>query len=145
MKKFFAISAIIILLVSISMASAVQIKTKDAKLIEADGSFTGFIGVPKQQDPIIMGNISGVYLIRNKGGAFNASWDINYENKTGSGTVRGVFGKKILLGKLSADGYNKTLPIIGFIGFDKNNQTFIGRAMSVVGPAIYFWGTYQPY
>lgn len=128
-----------------SIVTAIQPITKDAKLVEPDGSFSGYIGIPKQQDPIIMGNISGVYKLRNRGGGFNASWDIEYKNFSGAGTARGFFGRNILLGKLSADGYNKTIPIIGFIKFDVNNQTFIGRAMSYVGPALYFWGTYQPY
>jgi len=144
MKKIMSICAIFILLLSMSMVSAVQPIIKDAKLVEPDGIFSGYIGIPKQQDPIIMGNISGVYKLGNRGGAFNASWDIEYKNFSGTGTLLGFFGKNILLGKLSAEGYNKTLPIIGFIGFDKSNQTFIGRAMSVIGPALYFWGTYQP-
>ena len=143
MRKFLATYTIFVLLLSMSLATAVQPIIKDARLIEPDGSFSGYIGIPKQ-DPVIMGNISGVYKLLNRGGGFNASWDIDYKNFSGSGTVRGIFGKNILLGKLSAEGYNKTMPIIGFIKFDVNNQTFIGRAMSYVGPALYFWGTYQP-
>ena len=144
MRNFLAAFAICVLLVGISIASAVQTNTEEVKVLAADGSFSGYIGFPKKQDPIILGNISGVYKLGKRGGAFNATWDIEFKNVSGSGTIRGVFGKHILLGKLSAEGYNKTLPIIGFIGFDKNNQTFIGRAMSVVGPALYFWGNYQP-
>jgi hypothetical protein len=144
MRKLLAISAIFIMLVSMSMVTAVQ-PIKDARVLEPDGSFSGYITDILQQDPIILGNISGVYKMRNRGGGFNASWDLEYQNFSGSGTVRGFFGRHILLGKLSIVGYDKTLPIIGFIFFDKLNQTFIGRAMSFIGPALYFWGTYEPY
>jgi hypothetical protein len=144
MKKLLIICAIFIMLASTSIVTAVQ-PIKDARVIDPDGSFSGYIGVPKQPDPIIVGNISGIYKIGNRGGGFNAIWDIDYQNRSGSGTVRGFFGKHILLGKLSVEGYNKTLRIIGFIGFDKVNHTFIGRAMSFIGPALYFWGTYEPY
>ncbi len=144
MRKLLAISAILIFLMSISIITAKPI-LKDAKVIDPDGSFSGYIGIPKQQDPIIMGNISGVYKLRNRVGGFNASWDIDFKNYSGTGTIRGIFGRHILLGKLSAEGFNRTLPIIGFIGFNTENQTFKGRAMSIIGPALYFWGTYEPY
>ena len=143
MRRIWVTCTIIVLFLSMSLVTAVQPIMKDARLIEPDGSFSGYIGIPKQ-DPVIMGNISGVYKLRNRGGGFNASWDIDYKNFSGTGSVRGIFGKNILLGKLSAEGYNKTIPIIGFIKFNADNQTFIGRAMSYVGPVLYFWGTYQP-
>jgi len=145
MRKLLVIFAIFVLLVSMLMVTAVQLRIQDTNVLDPDGSFSGYIGIPKQPDPIIMGNISGVYKLRNRGGGFNASWDIDFKNYSGTGTVRGFFGKHILLGKLSVEGYNKTLPIIGFIGFDTENQTFKGRAMSYIGPALYFWGTYEPY
>jgi hypothetical protein len=145
MKKLLVISAIFVLLASMYMVTAVPLRNKELTALEPDGSFSGFIGFPRHQDPIILGNISGVYKLRNRGGAFNASWDINFKNHSGTGIVRGIFGKHILFGRLSAEGYNKTLPIIGFIRFNSENLTFIGRAMSYIGPALYFWGTYQPY
>ena len=144
MRKLLAIFAVMIVLMSIPIVTAQPI-SKDAKVIDPDGSFSGYIGFPKQQNPVIIGNISGIYKLGKRGGGFNASWDIDYKNHSGSGTVRGFFGKHIMLGKLSVDGFNKTLRVIGFIGFDKVNQTFKGRAMSVIGPALYFWGEYQPY
>ena len=144
MRKLLAISVILIVLMSIPIVTAQPIM-KDARVIDPDGSFSGYIGIPKQQDPIIMGNISGVYKLRNRVGVFNASWDIDYKNHSGSGIVRGIFGKHIMLGKLFVEGFNKTLRVIGFIGFDKVNQTFKGRAMSIIGPALYFWGTYESY
>jgi hypothetical protein len=144
MRKLLSISTIFVLFLSMSLVTAVQPRTKDARVLDPDGSFSGYIGDLTQQGPIIYGNISGVYKLRNRGGGFNASWDIEYENYSGTGTIRGFFGRHILLGRLSAEGFNKTLPVIGFIGFDTENLTFGGRAMSYIGPALYFWGTYQP-
>ncbi|MDH7507155.1 MAG: hypothetical protein QHH15_05150 [Candidatus Thermoplasmatota archaeon] len=145
MKKLLIISMMLVFLTCITMVTAVPLKNKELTVLVPDGSFSGFIGYPRHQDPIILGNISGFYKLRNRGGAFNASWNIETENHSGSGTVRGIFGRHILLGRLSAEGYNQTLPIIGFIGFNTENLTFIGRAMSYIGPALYFWGTYQPF
>ena len=85
------------MLVSMSMVTAVQ-PIKDARLLEPTGSFSGYIG---DLGPVIYGNISGIYKLRNRAGGFNASWDLEYQNFSGSGTVRGLFGKHILLGKLS--------------------------------------------
>ena len=144
MRKLLAISVILIVLMSIPIVTAQPI-SKDVKVIDPDGSFSGYIGFPKQTDPIIIGNISGIYKFGKRGGGFNASWDIEYKNHSGSGIIRGIFGKHIMLGKLSIGGFNKTLRVIGFIGFDKINQTFKARAMSTIGPALYFWGEYQPY
>jgi len=145
MKKLFAVITIFVLFASMSMVAALQAGTINKRVLDPDGSFTGYIGFPRPQDPIILGNISGLYKLRNRGGGFNASWDIDFQNHSGTGTVRGIFGRHILLGRLSADGFNKTLPIIGFIRFNTENQTFIGRAMSFIGPALYFWGIYEPY
>ena len=143
MKKILGILAVLMIFASIAAVTAQPIN----KIMPLDptGSFSGFIGVPKQQDPIILGNISGEYRLRNRGGGFIGNWDIAYQNKTASGTIRGLFGRHIMLGKLTIEGVNRSLPIIGFIKFDVDNLTFGGRAMSFIGPALYFWGTYQPY
>lgn len=145
MKKLLIISAVFVFIISMTIVSAVPLRNKESTFLDPDGSFSGFIGIPKQQDPLIFGNISGEYKLRNRGGLFNASWNIDTENHSGLGTVRGIFARHILLGRLSAEGYNRTFPIIGFIRFNTQNHTFIGRAMSFIGPALYFWGSYQPY
>ena len=145
MKKLLVISTIFILFLSMAMVTAVEPRIKDPIVLDPTGSFLGYIGMPKQQDPIIIGNISGEYKMRNRGGGFSGTWDINLKNHNGSGTIRGLFGKHIFLGKLSIEGFNRSLPVIGFIGFNTENQTFKGRAMSIIGPAPYFWGTFEPY
>ena len=145
MRKILVISTIFVLLISMSMVSALPLKNKDSLIINPDGSFSGFLGFPRTQDPIILGNISGEYKMRNRGGAFNASWNIDYENHSGTGTIRCFFGRRLLFARLTIEGFNQTLPVIGFIGFDTENLTFFGRAMSYIGPALYFWGNYQPY
>ena len=145
MKKILGIIAILMIIASMTVVTSQPTKNKIMPTLDPTGSFSGFIGVPKQQDPIIMGNISGEYQLRNRGGGFVGNWNIDYQNKTASGTVRGLFGRHIILGKLTIEGFNRSLPIIGFIKFDVDNLTFGVRAMSFIGPALYFWGTYQPY
>ena len=144
MKRILAVLAMVFLFISMSVATAAPLKNKEINVLDADGSFSGYIGVPRQQDPIIMGTISGEYQLRNRGGGFTGDWTIDYQNKSGAGTVRGFFGRRMLLGRLTIEGVNRTLPLIGFIKFNTENLTFIGRAMSFIGPALYFWGSYQP-
>lgn len=134
------IVALCVLFASMSIATAAPLRTKEMNVLNSDGTFSGYIGIPRQQDPIVMGTISGTYQLRNRGGVFNGDWAIDYQNRSGAGTVHGWFGRHILLGRIS--GENRTLPIIGFIGFNTTSHEFIGRAMSFVGPALYFWGTY---
>ena len=59
MKKLLSIIAIFVLLASMSMVTAVPLRNKATTVLEPDGDFSGYIGIPKQEDPIIMGNISG--------------------------------------------------------------------------------------
>jgi hypothetical protein len=139
-KKIVMIS--LCLLLGVSMAAAAPCLTQritQTTTLNLTGEFDGNIG-PKlpNQGATIVGTISGTYEIRDKGGIFSGDWAT--KNKTG--TFKGVFGKNILIGKITtlANGSEKSLPIVGFYG-GKNGQ-FIGRFMAPVGPALYFWGTY---
>jgi hypothetical protein len=116
-----------------------------ARILDPDGSFSGYIGILKDPDPIIFGNISGEYKMGKRIGGINGSFDISFKNQSVYGTMRCLFGKRIFLGKLAIEGFNRTLPVIGFIQINKDNLTFKGRAMSFKGPAPHFWGTYEPY
>jgi hypothetical protein len=103
------------------------------------GSFEGSIG-PRPHGNQTVGNISGTYAARNRGGRFNGEWEISIQNTSKSGTMRGAFMRIFILGRATIDGVNRTIPIVGFMR--STNGTFVGRFMAPVGPALYFWGTY---
>ncbi len=101
------------------------------------GTFEGYIGYKRQgQNATIVGTISGTYEIGNRSGKFTG--DLATKNRTG--TFKGVFGRNILIGKITTlvNGTEKSLPIVGFYG--GKDGKFIGRYMAPIGPALYFWG-----
>jgi len=57
--------------------------------------------------------------------------------------VRPAGGKYALTLSASDPETGKKAPIIGFIFFKEETKEFGGRFMSLVGPALYFKGTYQ--
>jgi len=140
LKKIAIISLCLLLGLSIAAAAPSVIKqTTQATILNQTGTFDGNIGYKRQnQDPTIVGTISGTYEIRNRGGIFTGDW----ATKNRTGTFRGIFGRNILIGKLTTlvDGTEKSLPIVGFYG-GRDGQ-FIGRYMAPIGPALYFWGNY---
>ena len=139
-KKIAIIS--LCLLLGVSIAAAAPTLTQQiiqTTTLNLTGEFDGNIGYKlPDQNATIVGRISGNYEIRNRGGLFIGDWVT--ENRTG--TFRGVFGKNILIGKITilVNGTEKILPIVGFYG--GQNGQFIGRFMAPVGPALYFWGNY---
>ncbi len=139
-KKLAMIS--LCLLIGISIAAAtprIPQKTTETTVLDPTGTFDGNIVYKRQgQNATIVGTISGIYEIRNRGGIFTGDWVT--ENRTG--TFKSVFGKNILIGKITiiVNETEKSLPIVGFYG-GRNGQ-FIGRFMPPVGPALYFWGNY---
>lgn len=104
------------------------------------GTFEGYIGIPEHQghNETIVATMQGTWELRNRGGRFNGEWAT--ENKTG--TLRGGFGRNLMVGRISTtiNETERSLPIIGFIRIQ--NNSFIGRGMSYIGPALYFWGDY---
>ena len=141
MKKI-AIVFVCLMFVGISVAAAAPTLTKQATQtaqLDPTGIFSGNITYQRPgPNATIVGTISGNYTLRNRGGQFNGEW--NTDNNTG--TFRGRFGRHIILGRISmmVNGTEKSLPIIGFIG--AKDGVFIGRGMSLIGPALYFKGTY---
>jgi len=143
MKKLFAILAIFILIGTISATSAPAIILKTPVTGETS-TFTGEIGYPKSGEWNKVGELSGTYEQKNKYYKFEGNWEITEGQYAGStGTMQGVFGKHILYGKIIISESGKKAPIIGFIGFNESALKFGGRFMSVIGPALYFKGTYQ--
>ena len=135
-----------VILVSSSIASASttyskdNIKMQSSTILNTIGTFEGSIGFRARVNLTEVGTFNGTYEMRNRFGRYNGIWSIQLENQSASGTMIGGFGKHILIGRISIDGRDRMLPIIGFIGF--RNETFVGRFMSLIGPALYFQGTH---
>lgn len=124
-------------LIRIGGGNASQIQLATTSLL---GSFEGSIG-PRPRGNQTIGNISGTYELRNRGGRFNGECAITIQNTSKSGTMRGVFIRIFLFGKVTIDEENRTVPIVGFIRHI--NGSFVGRFMAPTGPTLYFWGTYS--
>jgi hypothetical protein len=139
MKKIILIG-LCLLFLGASIATAapgVQHQVTQTLTLTPTGTFEGNIGYKRQgQNATIVGTMNGTYEMRNRGGRFVGDWAT--ENK--SGTLRGVFGRHFLIGRVSmmVNGTQRSLPIVGFIRY--NATMFIGRFMAPVGPALYFWG-----
>lgn len=146
MKKLLAIFAIFVLLGTMS-ATALPItieKTEKAPLAGETGTFEGEIGYRKEGEWHKVGEISGTYELKNRFGIIDGEWEITEGEHAGeTGTIKAIFGKFVLVGRLTIDETGKKAPILGFIGFKEETQEFGGRFMSIIGPALYFKGTYE--
>ena len=103
------------------------------------GSFEGSMG-PRPHGNKTVGSFSGTYELRSRGGRFTGDWNLSFQNKSASGTMKGMFARHFMFGRITITETNKKAPIVGFLR--ANNETFAGRVMAPVGPALYFWGTY---
>ena len=106
-------------------------------VVQSSGSFNGSIG-PRPHSNLTIGTISGTYQMRNRGGQFVGEWNVFYQNVSKTGTMRGMFLRFFVIGRITVNEMNRTLPIVGFIRF--TNDSFMGRCMAPRGPALYFWG-----
>ena len=137
MKKI-AIISLCLLLLGVSIAAATPaIKQQQTTTLDITGTFSGNLTYQRPgPNATIVGTIAGNYTLKNRGGLFNGEW--NTVNNTG--TFRGRFVRFIFLGRIMVNGTERALPIIGFIV--AKDGGFIGRGMSLIGPALYFKGTY---
>jgi hypothetical protein len=117
-----------------------NLKIQTPTFLDPTGNFDGSIGHGRQGNWTEVGLINGTYDLGNRFGRFNGEWAIDLQNRSATGTMRGGFGRHILIGRITIDGRDRGLPIIGFIGF--RNESFFGRFMSLIGPALYFQGTF---
>jgi len=143
MKKLLAIFTILIFFGTIS-ASAINTTEQVLKTLEKDdvtGTFEGEIGFPQQGEWNAVGELSGTYQQRARVSVIDGEWSIPERDATG--TVKAIFGRHILIGRITIDGAERKAPILGFIFFREETQEFGGRFMSIIGPALYFKGTYQ--
>jgi hypothetical protein len=138
MKKLLLL-AICLMLVSIPLATAAT-TPRQILPFAPTGSYegsVGFRGAGGNWTPV--GAINGSYELRNKGGRFQGDWNIQIQNTTANGTMRGLFRPPFMFGRISiSDG--RRAPIVGFLM--ARNNTFAGRFMAPVGPALYFKGTF---
>jgi hypothetical protein len=142
MKKIF-VMMIGILVSSISVTAAipsfaVQNLNHNTVLLTT-GSFEGNLG-PRPHGNKTMGTFSGTYELRARGGRFTGDWNLSFQNKSASGTMKGVFARHFIFGRITVAETNKRAPIVGFLR--ANNETVVGRVMAPVGPALYYWGSY---
>ena len=107
--------------------------------LDPTGTFEGLAGYKQfNQNWTAIGTMEGNYTATNRGAQFTGEWTAgNY-----TGTMQGRFWSFLLLGRISAtiNGTQRNLPIMGFIF--TNSTHFVGRFMSFVGPALYFYGTH---
>lgn len=157
MKKILALLTICILLGGMPMVTAVSIPQEKVvnnqvknrlsapepyAPMEGDwtGEFVGAFGNLKKVDGewnfTKWGYLAGGY----KGGKREKFAGNLYDlNETKFGTIYGYYGHNLLLGKIKIGG--KKAPIIGFLLHNEN--MFIGRIMSFLGPAPHIIGYHQ--
>ena len=143
MKKLLAIMSLFIILGAMSGTgiSITQHKILPITASNETGTFDGEIGYLRDKEWVSVGDISGTYELKARAGIINGQWNI--PEKDVSGTMRVIFAKHFLIGRVTFDETGKRAPIVGFIGFKEEIKEFGGRFMSIVGPALYFKGTYQ--
>ena len=152
MKKILAILAICVLFASMSVVTAAPIPTVDVlknkmsnvekiystTSVDWTGEFVGALGNLKKVNGewnfTAHGYMAGVYQGHNRGRLFGNLYDLN---QTKVGTIAGYFGKGLLVGRVTANGGQKA-PIVGFLFH--NATMFVGRVMSLMGPAPHMLG-----
>lgn len=150
MKKILSILVVaaLFLMLPITTATSVDIfsplRANDSNRdIDWTGHFVGAIGHPNRdtEDATVVGYIGGLFKLRGRGGFF--AGNITSEDQSKNGRIAGIFGRNLLVGRLIGD--ERSLPFVGFLGFRAENSTFFGRAMTIVGPPVYIWGSFTTY
>lgn len=141
MKKIAIVSLCLLFLGASIAAAAPGMRPQILQPIEiaATGSFFANVSVQRPgPNATIIGTIAGNYTAQNNRGRFNGTWTtVNH-----TGTLQGRFGRHHVMGRISmmVNGTQRSLPFIGFLVM--RDGVFGGRAMSYIGPALYFKGTY---
>jgi hypothetical protein len=155
MKKRILVIGILTILISMPVMTAIQINEKTINIPKPDTIFTTLN--PDDYDGTFLGGIGYVYKDENdswafethayiagvyKGGTFKRAFCNIYNlEEEQIGSMWFFSNHFILVGKIKGmDEYK--LPIVGFLFY--NEQYFIGRIMSIVGPVPNIWGEYTP-
>jgi hypothetical protein len=115
--------------------------TKPAE--DYDGTFYGGLGrVYKDENGEWTQNTYAYIVGAYKGGNYKRVYAKIYNlDEEEIGSIAFISGHRILIGRIKGMDEGK-LPIIGFLFY--NEQYFIGRIMSLVGPAPHIYGEYTP-
>jgi hypothetical protein len=139
MKKV-GILIICLMLACIPLVTGVTIPKIQTPLFAPTGTYEGSIGYRTGgKNWTSIGAMNGTYTLRTKGGHFTGDWSVQAQNKSATGTMRGFFHPPFMFGRIAIDG-GRNAPIVGFLV--ARNNSFGGRFMAPVGPALYFKGTY---
>ncbi|MDH7507498.1 MAG: hypothetical protein QHH15_06935 [Candidatus Thermoplasmatota archaeon] len=108
-----------------------------------DGTFVGAFGrIYKDENGTWVkqpyGYLAGVYKAGNFKRVFGNIYNLDQEQ---IGKIGFISRNKILVGRIENMEGAKA-PIVGFLF--QNDQYFVGRIMSVFGPAPHIWGEYTP-
>jgi len=123
-------------------------KTSQSSIIKSplsdyDGTFVGGLGTVWKDGGEwkyeVQSYIAGVYRNRNNKELYGNIYNLEKEQ---IGTLTIISTKSFLVGRIT-DMEDHKAPIVGFI-FDYNENNFIGRLMSLFGPAPHMWGKYTP-
>jgi len=134
MKKKIAVIGICLLFCSLAVSSTVS--ADEIVPEEWTGELTGSIGYRNSEGWQEVASLDGNYKIGQRAGFFHA--DVIGSERSGS--ISGYFGRNMIVGRIT--GEQGRLPIIGFTRINQQNNTFGGRAMAPVGPALYFVGAF---
>ena len=145
MKKTLIIAGVCSVLLLMPALSAVPFKTTTSPVPDYDGTFVGGIGqVYKEGEEWVfdaVGYIAGAYQNRNRVTILAGSVLDLDQQPTGNTIVLLKF-KSIIFGRITNEEGNRA-PVIGFLITNEENL-FIGRLMSLFGPAPHIWGQFTP-
>jgi hypothetical protein len=138
---FIFVSSSIVTAIALSPRSGID----NNKYIRLDqtGIYDGFLGFQVKGNWTEIGTINGSYYLRNRFGRFNGKWSIKLKNDTITGTMKGRFGKRFLIGLIAIDGFDRSMSIIGFININVMEMTIHGRFMPLIGPPLSYRGVYN--
>jgi len=146
MKKALLTIGILAFLISMPAMTAFQPfeKTLISKpAADYDGTFYGGLGRVYKDDTGEWVYDTYAYIVgAYKGGNYKRVYSKIYNlDEEEIGSMAFISGHRILIGRIKGMGEGK-LPILGFLFY--NDQYFIGRIMSIVGPAPHIYGEYTP-
>jgi hypothetical protein len=155
MKKLLLIIGIWAVLISMPAITAFQISEKPTSIPqtkttflttpdeEYDGTFVGGLGhlwkEGEEWQYEVYSYIAGVYKENTYKILYGNIYNLDEEQ---IGTILMIKFKFFLIGRIT-DMEEHKAPIVGFI-IDYDEDNFIGRIMSLFGPAPHMWGIYTP-